>query len=235
MTSTPKKGNLSVGTSGFSYDHWTDGVFYPQGLPRKEWLAYYASQFDSVELNMTFYKVPEKDSFIEWQAQVPKDFRFSVKGYQYITHVKRLSGASEPLRFFMDRVTKLKENLSCMVWELPPLRPDLIKALEGFIAHLKKYPQVRHAFEIKDSLAPDEKIRDMIRKNKMSITESDEIRHEDGFTFRYIRSKGEDIPEWGRRIRKTLSEGTDCYCYLTDDTRGKAPLDAKKLLSFLET
>src|SRR3989337_1088114 len=103
MTPTPQKDSLYIGTGGFSYDHWADGVFYPKDLSRKEWLPFYASQYNSVELNMTFFKVPEKESFVEWQAQVPPEFRFSVKGYNYITHLKKLTGVSEPLRFFMDR------------------------------------------------------------------------------------------------------------------------------------
>src|SRR4030095_15475607 len=143
-------GSLYIGTSGFSHDAWAQGLFYPKDLSRKEWFPFYASRFNSVELNLTFQKVPEKEVFVEWQSQVSQDFKFSLKGFQYITHVKKLTGVSEPLRLFMDRVLKLKGNLACLFWEIPVLGPDRRKLFEGFLNHLKKYPQARHVFEWKD-------------------------------------------------------------------------------------
>jgi len=223
-------GSLYIGTSGFSHDPWAQGLFYPKDLPRKEWLRFYASHFNSVELNLTFQKVPEKDAFVEWQAQVPKDFRFSLKGFQYITHVKKLKGVSEPLRLFMDRVLKLKENLACVLWEIPPLGPDRKKLFEGFLSHLKKYPQAHHAFDLKDLSFVSPEVMDQVLKNKMSIVEPEGGKDLGDFPFRYFRSHGEKIEDIQRKMEKALAAGEDCYAYFTDDAQGKAIQDARSLL-----
>jgi uncharacterized protein YecE (DUF72 family) len=227
-------GKLYIGTSGFSYDHWADGVFYPKVISRKEWLSYYAARFNSVELNMTFFKVPEKESFVEWQSQVPAEFQFSVKGYNYITHLKKLTGISEPLRFLMDRVTKLKDNLSCILWEIPSLGSSRAKLLEGFINHLKKYPKIRHAFDLKDPALQGPEVIELVLKNKMAVVETEEnldwFSKTSALPFRYVRLKGEELKKWEKSIQASLKEGQTCYLYFTQEAQGKAIRDAKTFL-----
>jgi len=232
------KGPLYIGTSGFSYDHWADGVFYPKGLSRKEWLPYYASQYNSVELNMTFFKVPEKESFVEWQAQVPPEFRFSVKGYNYITHLKKLTGISEPLRFFMDRVSKLKNNLACILWEIPVLGASRQKLLEAFLEHLKKYPKVQYAFDLKDPALQVSEVRGLLRKNKMTVLESEENKQEtkkaDPFPFRYLHLKGNGLKDWARALQKSTEDGQSCFAYFTEEALGRSLKDAKNFSEALQ-
>ncbi len=227
-------GSLYIGTSGFSHDAWAQGLFYPKDLPRKEWLPFYASRFNSVELNLTFQKVPEKEAFVEWQAQVPPDFKFSLKGFQYITHVKKLTGVSEPLRLFMDRVLKLKGNLACLLWEIPPLGPDRRRLFEGFINHLKKYPQARHVFEWKDTAPLSVELSEQILQNQMSVVEPEgsEGKKREGLPFRYFRSHREKLEDLRQRVE--TAAGKDCYVYFTDDARGKALQDAQVLLQMLK-
>jgi uncharacterized protein YecE (DUF72 family) len=76
---------VHIGTSGWSYAHW-QGAFYPQGLPAKEWLSYYARQLSSVEINASFYKLPSLDVLAQWRDSVPSGFVFAVKASRYITH-----------------------------------------------------------------------------------------------------------------------------------------------------
>ncbi len=95
------KSNICVGTIGFSYDHWANGFFFPSHLSRSEWLSYYAQQFNAVEISHTFSKVPEKETFTQWHAQTGPEFKFSLRGNQYLTHVKKLKGIGEPLKLFM--------------------------------------------------------------------------------------------------------------------------------------
>ncbi len=230
-----QKGKIYIGSSGFSYDHWANGVFYPKELHRKDWLPYYASQFNAVELNLTFLKIPEKESFVEWREQVPAHFRFSVKGYHYLTHEKRLKGIAEPLRLFMDRVIKLKEKLSCILWEIPPLGIPGKKLLEGFIAQLKKYPHIRQAFDLKESEEHRSKLEEMISANGMALLEYDEDRGKlKSSAFRYFHSKGEKIKSLVQEILNSSNQGLDCFCFFTREHHAQAVEDAKELFRMLE-
>lgn len=230
-----QKGHIYIGSSGFSYDHWADGVFYPKELHRKDWLGYYASQFNAVELNLTFLKIPEKESFVEWREQVPAHFRFSVKGYHYLTHEKRLKGIAEPLRLFMDRVIKLKEKLSCILWEIPPLGSPSKKLLEGFIAQLKKYPHIRQAFDLKESEEHRKELEEIISANRMALAEHDEdLGGGKNPPFRYLRSKGEKTKHLAEEILKSSDQGIDCFCFFTREHLAQAVEDAKELLRILE-
>ena len=99
--------NAYIGTSGWNYKHWK-GVFYPKDLKEPQWLEYYAKYFNSVELNVTFYRLVEKKTFINWRLRTPKDFVFVAKGSRYITHMKRLKDTGQPLKLFFDNAAGLK-------------------------------------------------------------------------------------------------------------------------------
>src|SRR4030043_1876876 len=86
-----------IGTSGYNYPHWWNGVFYPSDLPQRRWLEFYAEHFDTVELNVSFYRLPKKEVFGGWYKKNPKKFYFAVKGSRFITHIKRLKDCREPL------------------------------------------------------------------------------------------------------------------------------------------
>ena len=85
---------LRIGCSGWNYPHWRAGVFYPPRLPQRHWLTYYAERFDTVELNTTFYRLPQAASVARWVSETPLGFTFAVKVSRYITHIKRLTEVS---------------------------------------------------------------------------------------------------------------------------------------------
>src|SRR5713226_4224465 len=101
---------LHVGTSGYSYKEWK-GSFYPEKLPAKDMLSYYASRLPAVELNNTFYRLPQKSMVENWKAQVPSSFRFSVKASQRITHFKRLKEVEEETMYLLDTAGALEDRL----------------------------------------------------------------------------------------------------------------------------
>jgi uncharacterized protein YecE (DUF72 family) len=108
-----------IGTSGWHYDHWK-GPFYPSGLPEKAFLQYYAGSFGTAEVNNSFYRLPERETLLRWRSAVPEDFVFSVKASRYLTHMKKLKDAKEPLETLFDRVDALGDKLGpilfhCMV------------------------------------------------------------------------------------------------------------------------
>ena len=106
--------NLYVGTSGYSYKEWK-GSFYPEKLAAKDMLPYYAERLKAVELNNTFYRLPQRSMVESWRDQVPENFRFSVKASQRITHFKRLKEAEEPTKLMFDTVAALEARLGSRV------------------------------------------------------------------------------------------------------------------------
>jgi len=105
-----------VGTSGYNYRHWWNGVFYPKTVPQKGWLEFYSQFFETVELNVTFYRLPNRKTFEGWYQRTPGNFLFSIKGSRFITHIKRLKDCQEPLEAFFDHALGLKEKLNVILW-----------------------------------------------------------------------------------------------------------------------
>jgi uncharacterized protein YecE (DUF72 family) len=133
------KCDIRIGTSGWHYSDWTER-FYPADLPKNKWLEYYAGHFDTVEINNTFYHQPKPQTFTNWRRQVPKNFLFVVKASRFITHIKRLKDAKEPLERFFEGVHLLKSNLGPILYQLPPSMHKDLDRLRGFLKILPKKP-----------------------------------------------------------------------------------------------
>lgn len=191
-------GKIRLGIAGWVFDEWR-GEFYPAGLKQKEELAYASRHLGAIEINSTFYSHQKAQSFVNWAAETPEDFVFSVKGHQLITHIKRLKDAELPLaNFFASGVLALGQRLGPFCWQLPPnlkydparmetflkLLPknlDALLALAGRNEGLKNPPyvdatgisQVRHAIEVRhESFATPEFI-DMMRAHNVALVTSD--------------------------------------------------------------
>ncbi len=144
---------ICIGTSGYNYPHWWNGTFYPAELPQRKWLEFYAKSFDTVELNVSFYRLPTKIAFQNWHSRTPKGFCFSVKGSRYITHIKRLKECREPLSLFFENASPLKEKLGVVLWQLPPRFRFEKGRLEEFCVLLSTLPRSKdiwQAFEFRD-------------------------------------------------------------------------------------
>ena len=115
-----KKHVVHIGTSGWSYKHWIN-TFYPAEIKAKDRFAYYQTHFDTVEINNTFYKLPKKETFINWREAVPEDFRYVVKASRFITHMKKLRDPVQSSTLFFERITYLEEKLGAILFQLPPI------------------------------------------------------------------------------------------------------------------
>ena len=113
------QGDLRIGTSGYHYDHWK-GVSYPEDRPKTEWFLYYAQQFDTVEKNNTFYRLPEATTFEAWRRQAPKGFCYALKLSRYGSHIVRLKKPRDTIGKFLKRADRLGKFLGPILVQLPP-------------------------------------------------------------------------------------------------------------------
>ena len=142
---------ILVGTSGYNYPEWK-GSFYPADLPATKFLPYYAGKFPTVEINYTFYRMPTPKIVAGWRAQVPAEFRFTLKAPKRITHDRRLRAAevSEPLQGFITAATELGPQLAALLFQLPPnFKKDLV-LLNEFLSLLP--PKTTAAFEFRNDV-----------------------------------------------------------------------------------
>ena len=136
-----------IGCSGWNYPHWRE-VVYPKGLPPARWLEHYATLFDTVEVNSTFYQLPKRDSVARWVEQTPDGFVFTVKASRYLTHVKRLTDLGSGIERFYERIEPLVRSpkLGPVLWQLPA---NFRRDGERLGAALEALPAGRHCFEFR--------------------------------------------------------------------------------------
>lgn len=164
-----------VGTSGYSYGHWI-GVLYPPELSQTKWLEHYCQFFNTVELNVTFYRLPTASTFKGWRKRTPDNFWFALKGSRFITHIKKLGDCEEPLELFLQRTEELGDKARVILWQLPPrLKVDLEK-LEKFCRLLSTHEKARkylHAFEFREKTWFCKDVYNILRSYNFSLALAD--------------------------------------------------------------
>jgi len=246
------KSVIYIGTSGYNYPHWWNGVFYPNDLPQKKWLEFYAQHFDTVELNVTFYRLPKKEIFEGWYKRTPKHFTFAMKGSRFITHIKRLKDCREPLSLLLDNASPLKGKMGALLWQLPPRFPFDKERLEQFCVLLSTLPRsksLRHAFEFRDESWLTQECFRILEEFKFSLC----LAHGSGLPwidrvtadFVYLRLHGgerlygsnysdKELKDWANRIGGWMRKGKDVFIFFNNDAYGfavKNGLTLKTLLS----
>lgn len=239
--------DVYIGCSGFSYNHWR-GNFYPEGMSQKEWFKHYRSVFPTVELNVTFYRTPNAETFKHWHDESESTFTFAVKGSRYITHVKRLIDIQEPLERFFTPAQELKEKLQVVLWQFPPGFKCNLQRLEDFLSQLKKYP-FRTTLEFRNDTWVTDEVVSICKGNNVSLCMADwpPFVNELPVTsdFVYIRRHGqqgsyngyystEEIQKDAKRIAGYIKRGLDVFIYYNNDAGGAAPQNAVELKSILQ-
>lgn len=237
--------SIAVGTSGWSYDHW-EGVFYPEGLPHSRRLEYYLAQFPTVEVNYSFYRLPSEKTITSWHDAAPDRFRYSLKGSRYITHVRRLKDAEEPVATFVERVTGLKESLGVILWQLPPTLDRDIGLLGTFLEALPS--GYRHAIEFRDESWLTEETFELLEGRGVAFVcvSSEEMPDARRATaeFVYVRFHGldtgydydyseDDLRPWADFLCAQSDAGRDGFVFFNNDAHGNAPRDARTLVALL--
>jgi len=241
---------VRVGISGWTYKGWR-GDFYPKGLPQREELAYAASRLTSIEINGSFYALQKPTSYQKWRDQTPDDFVFAVKGSRFITHMKRLMDAEEPLaRFFGSGVYELGPKLGPVLWQLPEnLEYDEDRLASFFQLLPRQTPDgrpMRHALEFRSRTFAHPATYALLREHRVACVLADTAGRwpkvdEDTADFHYVRLHGDaelytsgygdpSLRSWASLIR---SWGKDTYVYFDNDAKGYAPHDAERLLELL--
>lgn len=237
---------MRIGTSGWHYDSWS-GKFYPVDVRKKDLLRYYATKFDTTELNAPFYRTPSLEAVRRWREGTPPDFCFAWKASRFITHWKRLSGKSESsIALLITRLERLGNKTGPVLFQLPArfkLDRDRLKAF------LQMLPaRYRYAFEFRDGSWYETKVFELLHQHDVALCISD---HADApapweatASFVYVRGHGptgryrghysdKTLRLWARRIRRWRRQQRDVFCYFDNDQKSAAPADAQKLIAFL--
>ena len=228
--------SVHVGTSGYNYEAWR-GSFYPEDLSSKKMLAYYAEQFDTVEINYSFYRKPTPKILEGWAAQVPERFRFALKAWQRITHQKRLRESAELVEGFAEAARTLGRRLAPVLYQLPPnLKADL-PLLRDFLNQLPR--DLRAAFEFRHQTWFADETYAALREAgaALCIAESEELATPPVRTadFGYLRLRRLDydsaaLLKWAE-IVKTYSG--DVFVYFKHEDEARGPAFAKEFLPLL--
>jgi uncharacterized protein YecE (DUF72 family) len=240
-----RTGELRVGTSGFQYDHWRE-IFYPEGLPQSQWLEYYARRFDTVELNVTFYRLPSLKTFASWRRRAPENFCYAVKFSKYATHQKKLADPEESITAFLAGAEQLEDLLGPILVQLPPYWRVNAGRLDAFLALTPK--RHRWTVEFRDPSWLTEEVYEVLRRHQAALCIHDKLdAHPWELTadWTYVRFHGPDggnrlkyssqkLLACARKMARLLAEGVDVYAYFNNDLEGHAIEDALTLRRFIE-
>lgn len=220
--------NLHVGTSGYSYKEWK-GSFYPEKLPAKDMLSYYATRLKAVELNNTFYRLPQKSMVENWKEQVPENFRFSIKASQRITHFKRLKDVEDETKYLLETVGVLEDRLGVVLFQLPPNMKKDLPRLETFLEFLP--PAIKAAFEFRHQTWMEDDVLELLKsKNRaLCISDTDDlpVTHIDrtadwGYLrLRRVEYSETNLQEWLKRVRD--QQWTEAFVFFKHEDEGTGP------------
>jgi uncharacterized protein YecE (DUF72 family) len=238
---TIDRAEIRVGCSGWSYSGWR-GRFYPWSLPAREWLSYYAGVFDTVEINSSFYRLPTEQAVAQWADQAPTGFVYAVKVSRYITHMKKLKDARDPLRAFFARMQGLGGHLGPLLYQLPPHWRCDQPRLRDFLALL---PVERvHVFEFRHPSWLSDSVFALLDQYRASLC----VHDMEGMTVprvaigraAYVRFHGTQgryagryaaatLRGWARWLLDQAEAGRSGFAYFNNDVDAQAARDAQLL------
>ena len=232
---------LWIGTSGWVYKHWID-VLYPPKLPAGRYLPLYAAEFPTVEINRSYYRLPERSVFEGWREQSPPGFLFAVKASRFLTHMKKLKDPEQPLERLMTAATGLGEKLGPILFQFPRQWCINLERLDHFLVALGPYSGTRFAFEFRHAswLVPEVYGRLERAGCALCLPVGWGIPLDVQVTapWTYIRMHGgeatnafsdAELATWAERIAEYRARGLDTYVYFNNDPFGDAIRDAAKL------
>ncbi len=227
-----------AGTSGYQYDHWL-GPFYPEGLAKQDWFSYYAERFHAVEINNTFYGLPEVETFDDWRERAPEDFTYVLKYSRYGSHLKKLKDPADHIGTFLERATHLGALLGPILVQLPPnwhANPDRLQAFLDVAPS-----EHRWAVEFRDPDWLRDEVFEVLRRHNAALVIHDMIPdHPEVITadWVYLRYHGgahgcytdREMNAEARKIQGHLAEGRDVCAFFNNDAHGWAIENVRQLI-----
>lgn len=238
--------HIHIGTSGWHYQHWRN-TFYPEELASEDWLDYYTQHFHTVEINNSFYQLPEEKTLKQWRGKVPEGFSFTVKASRYITHQKKLKDPQQSLPSLLERIAILGDKLGLILFQLPPRWHCNPERLGEFLAALPE--DYRYVFEFRDRSWFNPEVYELLATHQAAFCIYDlagELSPKEVTAdFIYVRLHGPDDAYQGQYSTQTLSgwagafstwtsQGKEVYCYFNNDQFGYAARDARHLQSMID-
>jgi uncharacterized protein YecE (DUF72 family) len=238
--------DIRIGTSGYHYKHWLRR-YYPEGTKPGEMLQHYVRDFDTVELNNTFYQLPGESTFDAWRDSTPPGFLYSVKGSRFITHMIKLKDAQRGLTNFMPRAERLRRKLGPILWQLPPGWKVNVDRLEEFLSILPR--RHRYTFELRNETWMTDSVLELLKKHNAAFciyelagyhspieltADWTYIRLHGPTSFKYQGSYSDDqLAGWAERIRKWSRTLKGIYVYFDNDDSAYAVENALTLKRML--
>jgi uncharacterized protein YecE (DUF72 family) len=225
--------SIWVGTSGYNYPEWK-GSFYPQRLPAAKMLPYYAQRLNTVEINYTYYRMPNAKILQSWDDATPQNFKLTLKAPKRITHDARLRNCEDNLKFFIETAAKLGAKLGVLLFQLPPGFKQDLALLDSFLALLPA--GTRAAFEFRHGSWLNDEVYARLREKNLALCVADSetmatpiVLTADYGYFR-LRDEGYSAAEvagWAHRIRETTVDSKEVYVYFKHEESGIGPQFAK--------
>jgi len=222
-----------VGTSGYNYPEWK-GSFYPEKLAAPKMLPYYAQRLSTVEINYTYYRMPNAKTLRSWSDATPAQFRFTLKAPKRITHEAKLRDCADTVKYFTETAAKLGAKLGALLFQLPPSLKQDLPLLDVFLETLP--PETCAAFEFRHGSWLNEEVYARLRAKNLALCVADgetmatpTVITADYAYFR-LRDEGytpEDIAGWAQRIREATAPCKDVYVYFKHEEAGLGPQFAK--------
>ena len=231
---------IRIGTSGYNYPEWR-GSFYPEKFPAAKMLPYYAERFATVEVNYTFYRMPNAKTIAGWDALTPAGFCFALKAPQRITHFARLRDVDVPLRYFLDTARALGPKLGPVLFQLPPNFAKDLGRLGDLLVQLPS--GLRFAFEFRHASWLSDDVYEGLRGANAALCIADSEKSTTPLVttadwgYLRLRDEGytpEDVQTWGRRVKELGAAWRDAFIYFKHEESGIGPALARDLVTFLD-
>jgi uncharacterized protein YecE (DUF72 family) len=228
-----------IGTSGYNYPEWK-GSFYPSDLPAARMLPYYAARFPTVEINYTFYRMPNEKIVGGWAAATPSPFRLTLKAPRRITHDNRLRQCGDLVGAFCRVAGTLGDKLGALLFQLPPSAKKDLLLFDAFLADLP--PGAPAAFEFRHPSWFDEDVFSRLSSRNLALCVADSeklsapVRVTADYAYFRLRDEGytaDDIAKWAGVIQRETASCREVYVYFKHEEQGKGPQLARLLMDAL--
>jgi uncharacterized protein YecE (DUF72 family) len=229
-----------IGTSGYNYPEWK-GTFYPEKMPSAKMLPYYAERFSTVEINYTFYRMPNERTVAGWAAQTPAAFKFTLKAPRRITHDSRLRDCAELVRGFCGVAATLGDRLGTLLFQFPPSLKRDVPLFEAFLETLP--PKVMAAFEFRHDSWHDDNVYEQLRTRNLALCIADTGEKSTPLVetadYGYLRLRDEgyqqaDIERWAQVVKERAPKWRETFVYFKHEEEGKGPEFAARLIDTLK-